>query len=66
MNEFPDKWQNEKTNRVSSFRLADQNLKLCRRLCIRVYILEKGRIVYQGSLEGIRTDEGVVKRCIPI
>lgn len=46
--------------------LADQNLKFCRRLCDRSYILEKGRIVCQGSMEAIWTDEEVVKRYLAI
>jgi branched-chain amino acid transport system ATP-binding protein len=46
--------------------LADQNLKFCRRLCDRGYVLEKGRIVHQGSMEAIWTDEATVKRYLAI
>ncbi len=46
--------------------LADQNLKFCRQLCDRGYIIEKGRIVHQGSMEAIWTDESVVKRYLAI
>ena len=46
--------------------LADQNLKFCRQLCDRGYIIEKGRIVHQGSMEAIWTDEAVVKRYLAI
>ncbi len=46
--------------------LADQNLKFCRRLCDRGYIIEKGRIVHQGGMEAIWTDEAVVKRYLAI
>jgi branched-chain amino acid transport system ATP-binding protein len=46
--------------------LADQNLKFCRQLCDRGYIIEKGRIVHQGSMEAIWTDEEVVKRYLAI
>ncbi len=42
--------------------LADQNLKFCRRVCSRGYIIEKGRIVHEGTMEGIWSDEGVIKR----
>lgn len=46
--------------------LADQNLKFCRHLCGRGHIIEKGRIVHQGSMETIWTDEAVVKRYLAI
>ena len=46
--------------------LADQNLKFCRQLCDRGYIIEKGRIVHQGSVEAIWTDEAVVKRYLAV
>ncbi|MGA2733233.1 MAG: ABC transporter ATP-binding protein [Syntrophobacteraceae bacterium] len=46
--------------------LADQNLKFCRQLCDRGYIIEKGRIVHQGGMEAIWTDEAVVKRYLAI
>jgi branched-chain amino acid transport system ATP-binding protein len=46
--------------------LADQNLKFCRQLCDRGYILEKGAIAHQGSMEAIWTDEAVVKRYLAI
>jgi branched-chain amino acid transport system ATP-binding protein len=42
--------------------LADQNLKFCRRVSDRGYILEKGRIVHEGTMEAIWSDEGVIKR----
>ncbi len=42
--------------------LADQNLKFCRRVCDRGYIIEKGRIVHQGSMHEIWDDEEVIKR----
>lgn len=41
--------------------LADQNLKFCRKVCSRGYIIEKGRIVHQDTMEGIWADEAVVK-----
>jgi branched-chain amino acid transport system ATP-binding protein len=42
--------------------LADQNLKFCRRVCGRGYIIEKGRIVHEGAMEDIWGDEEVIKR----
>jgi branched-chain amino acid transport system ATP-binding protein len=42
--------------------LADQNLKFCRRVSDRGYIIEKGRIVHQGSMDEIWDDEEVIKR----
>jgi branched-chain amino acid transport system ATP-binding protein len=46
--------------------LADQNLKFCRQVCDRGYIIEKGRIVHQGTMEEIwgRSEERRVgKEC---
>ncbi|MBN2032511.1 MAG: ABC transporter ATP-binding protein [Deltaproteobacteria bacterium] len=42
--------------------LADQNLKFCRRVCNRGYIVEKGRIVLEETMEGIWSNEEVIKR----
>jgi branched-chain amino acid transport system ATP-binding protein len=42
--------------------LADQNLKFCRRVSDRGYILEKGRIVHEGAMDAIWADETVIKR----
>ena len=42
--------------------LADQNLKFCIEVCDRGYIIEKGTIVHEGSMEKIWCDEEVVKR----
>ncbi|MFH1034512.1 MAG: ABC transporter ATP-binding protein [Pseudomonadota bacterium] len=46
--------------------LADQNLKFCRKVCDRGYIIEKGRIVHQDSMEGIWGDESVVKKYLAL
>ena len=46
--------------------LADQNLKFCRRVCARGYILEKGRIVHADSIEAIWADEAVIKKYLAI
>jgi len=40
--------------------LADQNLRFCRRVCGRGYILEKGRVEHQGTMEAIWGDPAVV------
>jgi branched-chain amino acid transport system ATP-binding protein len=42
--------------------LADQNLKFCRRICDRGYILEKGCIVHEGTMDGIWGDDAVIKK----
>lgn len=42
--------------------LADQNLKFCRRICDRGYILEKGCIVHAGTMDGIWGDDAVIKK----
>lgn len=46
--------------------LADQNLKFCRRLADRGYIMEKGLIQHAGSLEAIWEDEAVVRQFLAL
>jgi len=46
--------------------LADQNLKFCRKTSDRGYILEKGMIQYQGIMEEIWENEGVVKKYLVV
>jgi branched-chain amino acid transport system ATP-binding protein len=46
--------------------LADQNLKFCRRVCERGYIIEKGRIVHEGTMEAIWGDEEVIQKYLVI
>lgn len=46
--------------------LADQNLKFCRQVCDRGYIIEKGRIVHQGRMTEIWADVAVVKRYLAV
>ena len=46
--------------------LADQNLKFCRRISYRGYILEKGQIVHQGQMEDIWQDEEVIKKYLAV
>jgi len=46
--------------------LADQNLKFCRQVCDYGYILEKGTVVHEGTMEGIWANEEVVKRYLAV
>jgi branched-chain amino acid transport system ATP-binding protein len=46
--------------------LADQNLKFCRQVCDRGYIIEKGRIVHQGGMEEIWANEEVVNKYLAL
>lgn len=46
--------------------LADQNLKFCRRVCERGYILEKGRIVHADRISSIWEDETVIKKYLAL
>jgi branched-chain amino acid transport system ATP-binding protein len=46
--------------------LADQNLKFCRRVCDRGYIIEKGRIVHEDTMEGIWSDEEIIQKYLVI
>jgi len=42
--------------------LADQNLKFCRKVCDRGYIIEKGTIVHDDAMEDIWNNEEVIKK----
>jgi branched-chain amino acid transport system ATP-binding protein len=46
--------------------LADQNLKFCRKTSDRGYILEKGMIQYEGSMEEIWQNEEIVKKYLVV
>lgn len=46
--------------------LADQNLKFCKQVCDYGYILEKGTVVYEGTMEAIWANEDVVKRYLAV
>jgi branched-chain amino acid transport system ATP-binding protein len=46
--------------------LADQNLKFCRQVCDSGYILEKGTVVYEGSMQDIWSNEEVVRRYLAV
>jgi len=45
--------------------LADQNLKFCRKVCGRGYILEKGRPVW-GGMEEIWGNEEVIRKYLVV
>jgi len=46
--------------------MADQNLKFCRRVCERGYILEKGCIVYADSIANIWENETIIKHYLAL
>lgn len=46
--------------------LADQNLRFCRKVCDRGYVLEKGRVQTEGSMEAIVQDEQIVKKYLAV
>jgi branched-chain amino acid transport system ATP-binding protein len=46
--------------------MADQNLKFCRRVCRRGYILEKGCVVHTDTMEGIMADDEVIKKYLAL
>ncbi len=46
--------------------LADQNLKFCKAVADRGYILEKGVIQYQGTMKEIWEDEEVVSKYLVV
>jgi branched-chain amino acid transport system ATP-binding protein len=46
--------------------MADQNLKFCRRVCTRGYILEKGCMVHKDTMEGIMADDTVIGKYLAL
>lgn len=46
--------------------LADQNLKFCRKVCGRGYILEKGAVRYGGAMEEIWGNEEVIRKYLVV
>jgi len=46
--------------------LADQNLRFCRQVSDRGYILEKGHVVHSDTMEGILNNEEVVKKYLAL
>ena len=46
--------------------LAEQNLKFCRKVAGRGYIIEKGLIHYQGEIESIWQNEEIVRKYLAV
>ena len=46
--------------------LADQNIKFCRKVAGRGYIMEKGLIQYQGAMDEIWQNEEVVRKYLAV
>lgn len=46
--------------------LADQNLKFCRKVAGRGYIIEKGLIQYEGEIESIWKNEEIVSKYLAV
>jgi branched-chain amino acid transport system ATP-binding protein len=46
--------------------LADQNLRFCRKVCDRGYILEKGRVQLEGTMDEICRDEEIVRKHLAV
>jgi branched-chain amino acid transport system ATP-binding protein len=46
--------------------LADQNLKFCRKVCHRGYIIEKGMIQYAGKMEEIWNNEEIIRKYLVV
>ncbi len=46
--------------------LADQNLRFCRKVCDRGYILEKGRVQFDGAMEDIWRNEEVISKYLVV
>lgn len=46
--------------------LADQNLKFCRKVCNRGYILEKGMVRHEGEMESIWNDAEIIRKYLVV
>ncbi len=46
--------------------LADQNLKFCRKVCGRGYILEKGEVRFGGGMEEIWGNEEIIRKYLVV
>jgi branched-chain amino acid transport system ATP-binding protein len=46
--------------------LADQNLKFCRKVCSRCYILDKGRVQLEGKMEEIWNSEEIIRKYLVV
>jgi branched-chain amino acid transport system ATP-binding protein len=49
-----------------SILLSEQNLRFARMVSDRVYIVEKGRIRWQGSMEHLEADEAVKQQYLVV
>ena len=46
--------------------LADQNLRFCRRVCDRGYVLEKGQVQFDGGMDDISRNEEVIAKYLVV
>jgi branched-chain amino acid transport system ATP-binding protein len=46
--------------------LADQNIKFCRKVAGRGYIMEKGLIQYEGAMDDIWQNEEIVRKYLAV
>lgn len=46
--------------------LADQNLRFCRRIADRGYVLDRGKVRLEGTLEAITSDEQAVRQYLAV
>ena len=46
--------------------LADQNLRFCRTVCDRGYVLEKGRVQFEGAMDQIWKNEEVIAKYLVV
>jgi branched-chain amino acid transport system ATP-binding protein len=46
--------------------LADQNVKFCRRVAARGYILEKGLIQFEGTMQAIWDNEDILRKYLAV
>ena len=46
--------------------LADQNLRFCRAVCDRGYVLEKGQVKLEGAMADIARDEQAVRKFLAV
>ena len=46
--------------------LADQNLKFCRKVCARGYVLEKGAVQFGGGMEEIWGNEEIIRKYLVV
>lgn len=49
-----------------SILLADQNLKFCRRVADRAYVIERGTVRYSGAMEELWSNQEVIDRYLAV